>query len=120
MDFDPDLQQEQQPEQEQAAAAHWLTSEQVDEIVANASADDIVEAMAAYPDIAQHPLEISREIFNRSAARLGMTNGATAAQMVPARHWKQWTQQLRRLIGDDASPLPEASDLSLISADIGE
>ena len=112
MDFDPELQQEQQ--------SHWLTSEQVDEIVANASADDIVEAMAAYPDVAQHPLEISREIFNRSAERLGLTNGATAAQMVPAKHWKQWTQQLRGLIGDDASPLPEASDLSLISADTGE
>ena len=117
MDFDQELSHqtdEQQP--------HWLTAEDVDRIVNSASADDIVEAMAKYPDVREHPLEISREIFNRSAERLGLTNGATAAQMVPAKHWKEWTQQLRGLIGDgdEASPLPEASDLSLISAATGE
>jgi len=114
MDFDQELQQ-QAPEQ-----PHWLTREEIDRIVAYATADDIVEAMAVYPDVAAHPLEISREIFNRSAARLGLTNGTTAAQMVPARAWKEWTQQLRSLIGEGDDPLPEASDLSLISAATGE
>ncbi len=96
----------------------WLTDEQITEIIDNASADDIIEALAMYPEINEHGLEISREIFNRSADRLGMSNGTTALQMVRAKGWREFTQQLRGLISE--SPKVEASDLSPDSADSGE
>lgn len=97
----------------------WLTHEQIDEVVAGASADDIIEAMAAYPNAAEAPLKLTREIFNRAADRLGYSNGASASQMVKASDFKILTEKLSGLLSVD-SPLEDATDLSPLSADIGE
>jgi len=102
-----------------AKKAQWLTAEQIDQIIVNASADDVIEAMALYPNAAEAPMQISREIFNRSAARLEMTNGRTASQMIPAHDFGKWAEKLGELMRVD-NPLSEASDLSPTSADIGE
>lgn len=96
----------------------WLTDEQIEQIIANASADDIIEALVLFPNVADAPLQVSREIFNRSADRLGLSNGATAAQMIPAHRFTEWTQKVRQLIARE-SPLPEATDLSPDSVDSG-
>lgn len=108
MDFDPELQQ-----------PHWLTDDEVDRIIAAASADDIIEALAVYPNAEQQPMMITREIFNRSAARLGLANGATASQMVPASAFAAFAGKLGDLLKSD-NPLSEATDLSPISVDSGE
>lgn len=96
----------------------WLTAAQIDDIIANASADDIIEAMARY-DAAEHSLQMMREIFDRSAERMGMTNGVTASQMVPATAFREFTQKLGNLVSAD-NPLPEATEDSPSSADDGE
>lgn len=101
------------------AEQHWLTDEQIAEIVAAASADDIIEALALYPDAEKSPLMISREIFNRSADRLGLSNGTKASAMVQAHRFASFTEALRDLVRSD-SPLSEATDLLPISADSGE
>lgn len=101
------------------AEQHWLTDAEIDQIISAASADDIIEALAAYPNAAETPMQVSREIFNRSADRLELTNGRTASQMIPAQQFSKWAEKLGDLLRVD-SPLPEATDLSPISADSGE
>lgn len=97
----------------------WLTAEQIDQIISNASADDIIEAMAIYPNAAENPMQLSREIFNRSADRLGLTNGATAAQMIPAHDFAAWAEKLREILSPE-NPTSEGIDPSQLSADTGE
>jgi hypothetical protein len=97
----------------------WLTDEQIDQIIANASADDIIEAMALYPNVEQAPMQLTREIFNRSADRLGLTNGVTAAQMIPANRYADWIEKVSDLMKRD-NPLSEDTVPSQTSAASGE
>jgi len=84
-----------------------LTEEEMDQIISSASADDVVEAMALYPDVENQSMQLSREIFNRSAERLGFSNGVTASQRIPAREYRTWTQKLGTLLSGDS---PKAGD----------
>lgn len=97
----------------------WLTEQQIDDVIAAASADDIIEAMAMYPDTDRAPLQLSREIFNRSADRLGLSNGTTASQMVHASDFRMFTEKMRGFFSHE-NPLEGVTDLSPDSVDIGE
>lgn len=92
----------------------WLSRDQIDEVLENLSADDLLKATAGGKGS-----EVAGLAFNLGAARLGLSNGTPATQHVRAGDFRYLAEKLGEVINVD-SPLSEETSSLLDSADPGE
>jgi len=95
----------------------WLERTDIDRILDNLSADDLIESLSV-ENISQ--IKKITESFNRAAVRLGAgTEAEPATTRVRAQDLKYMTQRMGEVINID-SPLSESTVRSLDSVATGE
>ena len=97
-----------------AKQQQWLTREQIDSVLEQLSADDLVKAYPADPD---NPLKLPVAMFDNAAQRAG--HGEKAIARVRLNDLNYLTQKLGEVVNVD-SPLSAETSSSLDSANTGE
>ena len=97
-----------------ATKQQWLTREQIDAVLEQLSADDLVKAYPADPD---NPLKLPVAMFDNAAQRAG--HGEKAIARVRLNDLNYLTQKLGEVVNVD-SPLSAETSSSLDSANTGE
>jgi hypothetical protein len=93
----------------------WLTREQIDEVVANLSAADLIEGTSGGKKDAQ----VAGSAFNSAAARMEYSNGSPATEHVRASDFAYLAERIGEAINID-SPLSSATSDSPDSVAAGE
>ena len=97
-----------------AKQQQWLTREQIDSVLEQLSADDLVKAYPADPD---NPLKLPVAMFDNAAQRAG--HGEKAIAKVRLTDLNYLTQRLGEVVNVD-SPLSAGTSDLLNSPDPGE
>lgn len=95
--------------------AEWLTRADIDSVLDQLSADDVIEGLAEDVPSVKLPMMI----FNRAAARLGVSNGTPASQHIRVAD----LQYMSKAVGEATSlnsPKFDGTPDSQDSADTGE
>jgi hypothetical protein len=90
----------------------WLTREQIDEVVANLSAADLIEGTSN----GQKDAQVAGSAFNSAAARMELSNGTPATQHVRAADFGYLAERIGEAINVDSPK----SDPATSSPDSGE
>ena len=93
----------------------WLTKEQIDEVIANLSAADLIEGTGN----GRKDAAVAGAAFDSAAARMGISNGTPATQHVRASDFAYLADALGEAVNVD-SPLSEDTSDLLDSAAAGE
>lgn len=93
----------------------WLTREQIDDVIANLSAADLIEGTSGGRKDAQ----VAGAAFDSAAARMALSNGTPATAHVRASDFKYLADRIGAALDVD-SPLSEATSDLLDSAAVGE
>ena len=91
----------------------WLTREQIDSVLTELSADDLVQA---YPADPVNPLKLPMAVFNNAASRHGIDN---AIQRVRLADLNYLAGKIGEAVNVD-SPLSEGTSALLDSPEPGE
>ena len=91
----------------------WLTREQIDSVLTELSADDLVQA---YPADPENPLKLPMAVFTNAAARHGIDN---AIQRVRLADLNYLAGKIGEAVNVD-SPLSEGTSALLDSPEPGE
>jgi len=75
--------------------AAWLTREEIDRVIANLSAEDMIESGLTGTDDKGEAVKAGMRAFNASAERLGLSNGTPAMQHVHASDLKYFANNLK-------------------------
>ena len=94
----------------------WLTREDIDAVLEQLSADDVIEAIG---DGRQAGARIAGEVFNQGAERLGLANGSKATARVKISDFQYLANRIGEVVNVD-SPLPTGTGDLPPSADTGE
>lgn len=94
----------------------WLTREDIDTILDQMSAADVIEAIG---DGSNAGAKVAGLAFDAAAARLSYTNGTRASERVKASDFGYLGTKLGEVVSLDG-PLPEKPESSRSSADSGE
>ena len=93
----------------------WLTREQIDEVVANLSAADLIEGTSN----GRKDSQVAGAAFNSAAARMGVSNGTSGTEHIRAADFAYLANAIGEAINID-SPLSPATSDSPDSAAAGE
>lgn len=75
--------------------AEWLTREQIDQVVAAISADDLIESgLVDAGDDKNLALKAAKAAFNSAAAFIGVSNGSPASRHVHPRDLTYWSEAI--------------------------
>lgn len=96
--------------------SEWLTREKIEEVLANLSAADLIEATG---DGTAQGAKIAGTAFDSAAARMGVSNGTPATQHIRAADFAYLANRIGEVVNID-SPLSDATSNSLDSAASGE
>lgn len=99
-------------------APQWLTREDIDRVIDNLSADDLIESGLAGADAAD-AVAAGAKAFNAAAARIGLSNGSNATAHMRASDLQYFASALKGAVDID-SPKPETLDPLQTSASSGE
>jgi len=94
----------------------WLTREQIDQVLEQLSAADLIEATG---DGTRQGAKVAGAAFDAAAGRMGLSNGTPASQHVKASDFGYLAAQLGEVINVD-SPLSEKTSDSLASVEPGD
>jgi hypothetical protein len=95
----------------------WLNREQIDEVIDNLSAADLIEHMVEGSD-ARSSVRFAGEAFDAAAKRIGMSNGTAATEHVRVSDFKYLAQRIGEAV-NLGSPLSRAPGDSPDSANTG-
>jgi hypothetical protein len=95
--------------------AEWLDRADIDSVLSQLSADDVIEVLAQdLPSV-----KIPMAIFNRAAARLGVSNGTAASIHLRVTEMKYLNEAVGAAL-DMNGPKASATEISQDSAATGE
>ena len=97
------------------AEKQWLSRADIDSVLDQLSADDVIESLAE--DVP--PVKLPMLIFNRAAARQGVSNGTPASQHIRIADMRYMTAEVGKATSLN-NPKSEDTDPSQDSADTGE
>ncbi len=97
---------------------NWLSRADIDRVVANLSADDLIESGLAGTTDSTESVRAGGRAFNMAAERLGLSNGSPATQHMHAADLGYFANALKGAMDID-SPKSEPSEDSLDSAITG-
>ena len=92
----------------------WLTREQIDGVIQQLSADDLIESGVGDPGTSG--TKAVRNAFNLAAERAGIPE---AAKRIRIQDFRYWSEAMGGAVNID-SPLSEGTEGLLVSADTGE
>lgn len=94
----------------------WLTREQIDDVLSNLSAADLIEGVG---DGTKAGTKVAGDSFDAAAKRLGVSNGTAATEHIRAGDFQYLAEQLGEVINVDSPLSVETSD-SLASVEPGD
>lgn len=97
------------------APAEWLDRAAIDSVLDQLSADDVIEGLAEEVP----PVKLPMVIFNRAAARLGISNGTPASQHVRVSDMRYLSEAVGKATSLN-SPKSDDTPVSQDSAATGE
>lgn len=97
------------------AEKQWLSRDDIDSILDNLTADDVIEGLAEEVPSVKLPMVI----FNRAAARQGASNGTPASQHVKIADMRYMTEAVGKATSV-SDPKSQSTSISQDSADTGE
>lgn len=89
-------------------APQWLSRGDIDRVIDNLSADDLIESGLAGADAAD-AVAAGAKAFNAAAARIGLSNGSNATAHMRASDLQYFANALKGAVDID-SPKPEDSE----------
>ena len=98
-----------------AAEKQWLDRADIDSVLSQLSADDVIEGLAEEVPAVKLPMVI----FNRAAARLGVSNGTPASQHIRVSDLKYMSSEVGKATSLN-SPKSDDTPDSQDSAATGE
>ena len=90
--------------------AEWLTREQIDEVIDNLSAADLIESGLTGTDDKAESTKAGMRAFNASAERLGLSNGTPAMQHVHASDLMYFANSIKRSLDIDGPKSEDTED----------
>lgn len=91
-------------------AKEWLTREQINEIVAAISTDDLIESgLTETSGDSTKAVKAMRDAFNLAAESIGLSNGVVASKLVRATDLTYWSEALSAAVDVD-SPKRDAPE----------
>ena len=88
----------------------WLTREDIDRVVANLSADDLIESGLAGMEDRAESVKAGAGAFNRAAERLGLSNGTPATQHMRASDLGYFANALKSSMDIDGPKSEDTED----------
>lgn len=91
------------PQKQPQAEKVWLTREQIDAIVAELSADDLIESgLTDAGDDKGKVIKAARTAFNLAAESMGYSNGTPASKHVRLADLQYWTDAISGAVNVDS------------------